>query len=195
LWNGIEFQDFWKKTIWNCATLECLGGEGNQRRTRAAKVREVLFVEKRKKRPHGGSAGSPGGLLSQAGHWVVQLFLLPECGDFGINGCLLERCLSGMNRCFLGRSGVFFPLANCHLLGKQGTPTVCLSRWVAFSLVMAPTCLVFYCTLAIWGAWKEMKMIVFRLTLNENLALENAILITNYCSVHCVWMQKVTEQA
>jgi hypothetical protein len=34
--------------------------DGNQRWTQAAKVRKVLFVEKRKERPHGGYAVGPG---------------------------------------------------------------------------------------------------------------------------------------
>jgi hypothetical protein len=53
------------------ALVPLLGG--NQRQTGAAKVREVLFVEKKKKRQHGVMQWDPetGGLLNQVGNWVL----------------------------------------------------------------------------------------------------------------------------
>jgi hypothetical protein len=47
--------------------------DGNQRQTQAAKVREVLFVEKRKERLHGIMQQDPetGVPLGQVGNWVL----------------------------------------------------------------------------------------------------------------------------
>jgi hypothetical protein len=42
--------------------------DGNQRRTQAAKVREVLFAEKRKERMHGVMQQEAGGPLGQVGN-------------------------------------------------------------------------------------------------------------------------------
>jgi hypothetical protein len=53
-------------------------------------------------------------------------FLLPEDGDFGKKGCLLERrsvslVQTGVS---LEGEGAFLPLANHHVLGTRETPAV-----------------------------------------------------------------------
>jgi hypothetical protein len=86
--------------------------------TRTARIREVLFAEMKKERPHGGmqreeTSSSP--KLGQKSGFIA--FLLP-----------VEEYVSVLRRfwskqVFLGR-GVHFSLANSHLWGTPGLPTV-----------------------------------------------------------------------
>jgi hypothetical protein len=60
--------------------------DGNQRWTQAAKVKKVLFAEKRKERAHGGHAEGPGNQWSLRSDWKLGFIsLLPKGGDFGVD--------------------------------------------------------------------------------------------------------------
>jgi hypothetical protein len=98
--------------------------DGNRRQTLVAKVREVLFSEKRKESLHGRHALEPGRQRS-----CFIAFLLPQGEDTWFKHVSLrkEMSFSSLIRCFWGRRWGISPLANPHLLGTHGPPAGCPS--------------------------------------------------------------------
>jgi hypothetical protein len=108
-WLGSWHTDDWscrKQNQWYTDDTQKFLGVGvlglfwnwKQRRTPAAEVRKILFVEKRSESLHGGMHQDleNGGPMSQVGNWVFIAFFIA----WG------WRCLSGANRYLLGRRSV-----------------------------------------------------------------------------------------
>jgi hypothetical protein len=95
--------------------------EWKRRQIPTAEVRKILSVVKRRERLHGGEFQGSRWSVGHGRDWVFIVFFCIARG---------QRCLSGADRCFLGRRGV--SLRTYHLLG----PPAVLPSMLCFMILL-----------------------------------------------------------
>jgi hypothetical protein len=112
--------------------LEFSGGEGpcsmlkwKSKADLSSKGQKSFICREEKGKAPWGRAVGTGNQWSTESGWKLGYiaFYCPRT-EILAGRMLKERCLCGVNRCFLGRRRGILPLANCHLLGTCGPPTV-----------------------------------------------------------------------